>query len=139
MNLRQRRIQVAEAERSAVEQRAKSDAALSELGQRLEPYTPWLLVGGGFVTGLLLGRRRSARTGRASKLARGLSWLRLAERLLPMLVPAAVFGAGAGTAPTSSKAPREASQSASAPSVEAPPNEHAQHRGSGGRGQQRLH
>lgn len=146
MNLRERRIAVAEAERNAVEQRAHSGAALSELGQRLEPSTPWLLVGGGFLTGLLLGRGRShaGKAGRASRLMRGLSWLRLAERLLPMLVPAAALGMGAGERAGSEPGPRadstgrQASQSSAPSSVEARPNELAKH-GRSSRGQQRLH
>lgn len=147
MSLRQRRIEVAEAERDAVEQRAESGAALTELGQRLEPYTPWLLLGGGFLTGLLLGRgrHRSPRAARVSRLARGLGWLRLAERLLPMLVPAAALGMGASERASEDQVAREPRQrgqgahSTSAPNAEARPNEYAQHRPGSGRGQQRLH
>jgi len=146
MSLRQRRIEVAEAERDAIAERAESSAALTRLGQRLEPYTPWLLVGGGVLVGLLLGRRGPhSRAGRVSRLARGLGWLRLAERLLPMLVPAAALGMGAGERSSDDRLAdedaqrRQAAHSTSAPSAEARPNEHAQHRPGSARGQQRLH
>jgi hypothetical protein len=152
MNLSKRRQAVAEAEAEAARERERADAAMAQVGRELRPHMPWLLVGGGFVAGLLLGRRRRAAARPASsRLMRGLGLLRLAERLLPLLVPAAALGLGAGkaseparqraAASRQDKTGRGAAHSDDPPArAEIAQHEHAQRRpSSSDRGPQRLH
>jgi hypothetical protein len=144
MNLSKRRQAVAEAEAEAARERERADAAMAQVGRELRPHMPWLLVGGGFVAGLL---PRPA----SSRLMRGLGLLRLAERLLPLLVPAAALGLGAGkaseparqraAASRQDKTGRGAAHSDDPPArAEIAQHEHAQRRpSSSDRGPQRLH